>query len=84
MLYFIRNKVARKVLSKESASDMRLKYGNGGWSTESLPPPFAYPDDDPTEPYDPHCDADMLDATQITPDMVHYFKRQQDLANIIY
>ena len=62
-LRFAREKVAQRVLPKESAHAMFQRFGDGGWSYESLPPPYDNEDD--------RCDADMLDANEINPDEVH-------------
>ncbi len=49
-----------RTLPRESASVMRERWGDGGWSPEALPPPFT----------SDRCDADMLDAQSVTAEEV--------------
>ncbi len=62
LLLLEREKVAQRVLPKESAHTMFQRFGDGGWNYESLPPPYDNEDD--------RCDADMLDANEINADEV--------------
>ena len=72
-------KVAQCVLPPEAASASLVHHGLGGWSNESLSPPYAWPDEDilrstvtvsdavsgATWPKE-RCDVDILNAKNVT------------------
>jgi hypothetical protein len=72
-------KVAQRVLPPEAASASLVHHGLGGWSNESLSPPYAWPDEDilrstvtvsdavsgATWPKE-RCDVDILNAKNVT------------------
>jgi hypothetical protein len=76
-------KVAQRVLPPEAASASLVHHGLGGWSNESLSPPYAWPDEDvlrstvkvseTTAGVDwpkERCDTDILDAKNVTAEEV--------------